>query len=136
MVANLPVRSTSPLFGDEAAKILLVKPDPGDCFDGSLQLEEGKRRRHQLEDDRAVFHLSAQTCDRRGQYAAMVEHHRIAERSGTSNFACASVPAGFLHKSGFVKEFVSLEKPFFIHVDRSRPNATRARVPTQARFHA
>src|ERR1700722_20192191 len=120
------------LFGDEAAEILLVKPDPGDCFDGSLQFEEGERRRHQLEDDAAIFHLSAQTCDRRGQYAAMVEHHWIAERRGASDVACASVTAGFLHKSGFVKKFVSLENLFFIPCRPFQAEGDASARPTQA----
>ena len=59
---------------------LLVQPDAGNRFHGTLQFEQGESRRHEFEHDWPVFHLAAQPRDGRGENAAVVEHHAVAER--------------------------------------------------------
>src|SRR5262249_3157411 len=60
------------LLLDQAAKVLLVQLSTCKSLDGTLQLQQRERRRHQLENDRAVFDLGAQPRDAGGKDAAGV----------------------------------------------------------------
>ena len=66
------------LLLDQAAEILLMQPHAGQRLDRALQLQQRKRRRHQLEYDRAIFDLAAQPADRGREDAAVVRRHRHA----------------------------------------------------------
>src|SRR6478672_548529 len=68
------------LFFHQAAEILLVQLDSGNRLHRALQIKKREGRRHQLKYNRTVFHLAAQPRDGGGEDAAMVEHHRMAER--------------------------------------------------------
>src|SRR5258707_15291705 len=59
------------LLIDEAPEILLVEPPPGERLDGTLQLQEGKGGRHQLEDDGPILNLGAQPRYPGGEDAAV-----------------------------------------------------------------
>src|SRR5260370_5516112 len=60
------------LLIDEAPEILFVEPPPGECLDGTLQLQEGKGGRHQVEDDGPILDLVAQRRYPGGENAAVV----------------------------------------------------------------
>src|SRR5258708_229030 len=57
----------------QPAEVLLMQVAARDRFDGPLQFGQRELRRHQLEDDRAVFELGAEPRDGGREDAAMVE---------------------------------------------------------------
>ena len=100
---------------DEAAEILLVQPHPQKRLDGTLQLQQGERRRHQLEHHRAVFDFAAQPPDRGGQDAAMVGRHRRSEGRAVSVWdRAAEYPPRLRDQAGLVKQLIALEDQFLV----------------------
>src|SRR5579864_5245027 len=75
---DLPGFLDQALLLDEAAEILLMELEAGEGLDRALQPQEREAFRHQLEDDRAIFDLGPQPCDRGREDAAMIMHHRLA----------------------------------------------------------
>src|SRR5690348_12359145 len=51
------------LLVDQPAEVLLVQASSGQRFDCALELQQGERLGHQLEDDRPVLDLGAQASD-------------------------------------------------------------------------
>ena len=103
---------------NQAAEILLVQCDAGQCLRGFLQLGEGEFRWHQLEQHRPVFDLGAQAADGGGGNAAVVggQRHAIG-RAGFRRQRRAPVAVSFVHQSGGVEHFVAFERPFFVPGD-------------------
>ena len=85
-----------PRLLDASAEILLVELKADNRLDRSLKGQKGECRRHELENNRAVFELAPEATDRGSQYAAVVRDHLgagIFERRARFAFPCRATVA-------------------------------------------
>ena len=100
----------------EPAEILFVQMPAGDCLDRALQIGERELRRHQLEHDRAVFHLRAQPRDGCCKNSPVVEWHRFAEGRELAALlrGFTSVAPRLLDKARFIQQLVAVERALLV----------------------
>jgi hypothetical protein len=63
----------------EAPKILLVQANPGQGLHNALQLKQRECGWEQLEDNRAIFELSPESSQRRGEDPPVIQRHRPSQ---------------------------------------------------------
>ena len=109
--AVCPVGSTNPAVSTSSPEILFVKIASENGFHDSLQIEECKCFRHQLENHRPVFEFSSKSAHSRSQNTTMVEHHLPSKRRQSRPLfrRWSSIPARLGDESGLIHEFVAIQ---------------------------
>src|SRR5262245_7222650 len=118
------------LLLNQPAKVLLVQLSTCKSLDGTLQLQQRERRRHQLENDRAVFDLGAQPRDAGGKDAAVIMVHALAGRQRLNH---RPTPRRLPHECRLVQQLVALQHellvPSLLVSSESGVDAIRALPP-------
>src|SRR5690606_9507567 len=91
--------------------ILLVQPQPGERLDDALQLRKRELVLDQLEDQRTVAQLAAQSCQAGGEDAPVIVGHRLAEQRRGPGRRAAAVRPRLVGQAGAVEQLVALEYP-------------------------